>query len=279
MHFSKASTIRKASALLLLPKALCSPLAADVAVSTVTKLSAQANSAARPIPKDMASLSIEFCYAIDYLGDVDSPNVLSLNLLQNIEDIVGNPPVIRLGGHTQDAASFCAACPETLNNTFAPGNDEAIAVSYNKNFFRVLNENVPPRQEFIFGLNFGGNDVSIPLAEVRAAEKYMHPSRLRAYELGNEPDFYGSQRPKPWNVQTYVAQQANWLGQLAKKTSKGFSIGALAQLPVYQGNFSLAEIVALGLSKKVDYAVSLSDHTYPYSMCDRKFYKPQNLRS
>ncbi|KFY07979.1 hypothetical protein V492_06645 [Pseudogymnoascus sp. VKM F-4246] len=268
MHLSKASTIRKASALLLLPRALCSPLAADVAVSTVTKLSAQANSAARPIPKDMAALSIEFCYAKDYLGDVDSPNVLSLNLLQNIEDIVGKPPIIRLGGHTQDAASFCASCPETLNNTFDPGNDEAIAVSYNKNLFTVLNENVPPRQEFIFGLNFGGNDVSIPLAEVRAAEKYMHPSRLRAYELGNEPDFYGSQRPKPWNVQTYVAQQANWLGQLAKKTSKGFSIGALAQLPVYQGNFSLAEIVALGLSKKVDYAVSLSDHTYPYSMCD-----------
>ncbi|KFY79749.1 hypothetical protein V499_01290 [Pseudogymnoascus sp. VKM F-103] len=190
--------------------AICpSPLAADVAVSTVIKLSAQANIAARPIPKDIASLSIEFCYVIDYLRDVDSPNVLSLNLLQNIEDL-----------------------------------------------------------EFIFGLNLGGNDVSIPLAEVKAAEKYMHPSRLRAYELGNEPDFYGSQRPKPWNLQTYVAQQEDWLDQLAKKTAKGFSIRALAQLPVYQGNFSLDEIVALGLPKKVDYAVSLSDHTYPYSMCD-----------
>ncbi|KFZ04341.1 hypothetical protein V501_09191, partial [Pseudogymnoascus sp. VKM F-4519 (FW-2642)] len=148
MHFSKASTMPKASLLLLLSRALCSPLAI-----TVVNLSAQANSAARPIPKDMAALSIEFCYAKDYLGDVDSPNVLSLNLLQNIEDIVGNPPIIRLGGHTQDAASFCDGCPETLNNTFTPGNDEAIAVSYNRNFFTVLNENVPPRQEFIFGLN------------------------------------------------------------------------------------------------------------------------------
>ncbi|OBT96722.1 hypothetical protein VE01_04076 [Pseudogymnoascus verrucosus] len=242
MHLSKASTIRPA----------------DVAVSTVIKLSAQANIAARPIPKDIASLSIEFCYVIDYLRDVDSPNVLSLNLLQNIEDLVSNPLVIRLGRHTQDAASFCAGCLETLNNTFTPSNDEAIATSYNKNLFT----------EFIFGLNLGGNDVSIPLAEVKAAEKYMHPSRLRAYELGNEPDFYGSQRPKPWNLQTYVAQQEDWLDQLAKKTAKGFSIRALAQLPVYQGNFSLDEIVALGLPKKVDYAVSLSDHTYPYSMCD-----------
>ncbi|KAL5363151.1 glycoside hydrolase superfamily [Aspergillus floccosus] len=205
----------------------------------------------------------------DYLGDIDQPNTLSRILLQNIEDLAGAPPVIRIGGHTQDVASFCADCPQTLNNTFAIGNDEAISVIFNKDLFAVLNENVPAQQEFIFGLNFGRNDVSIPLAEVEAAEKYMYPSRLRAYELGNEPDFYGPlQRTRPWNVDKYVAEQEDWLNQLAKKTTKGFSIGALAQLPIYQGNFSLAEITTLGLPEKINYAVSLSDHAYPYSRCD-----------
>lgn len=263
----------QASLLLILPRVICAPLSADTSVGNVVRLTYQANSHAKPIAKDIAALSIEFCYITDYLGDIDHPNSLSRVLLQNIEDIAGAPPVIRIGGHTQDGASFCAACPQTLNSTYEPGNDEAIAVNFNKGLFTVLNENVPARQEFIFGLNFGRNDVAVPLAEVEAVENYMYPSRLRSYELGNEPDFYGSsQRPRPWTVDKYVAEQEHWLDQLGTKTSKGFSIGALAQLPVYQGNFSLAEITALGLPKKVDYAVSLSDHTYPYSRCDRKCY-------
>lgn len=259
--------------LFILPGVLCVPLSSGNSSENVIKLTCQGDSYARPIAKDIAALSIEFCYITDYLGDIGRPNSLSRALLQNIEDIAGAPPVIRIGGHTQDTASFCADCPQTLNNTFAPGNDEAIAVNFNKGLFTVLNDNVPSRQEFIFGLNFGSNDVAIPLAEVEAAEKYMRPYRLRAYELGNEPDFYGSsQRPRPWTVDQYVAEQEQWIGQLELKTRKGFSIGALAQLPVWQGNFSLAEIVALGLPMKIDYAASLSDHTYPYSRCDRKCY-------
>ena len=263
----------QASLLFILPGVLCGPLSPNNSVQNVIRLTYQGDSHPRPIAKDIAALSIEFCYVTDYLGDIGRPNPLSLDLLQNIENIAGAPPVIRIGGHTQDAASFCAACPQTLNNTFVPGNDEAIAVNFNKGLFTVLNDNVPSRQEFIFGLNFASNDVAIPLAEVEAAEKYLRSCRLRAYELGNEPDFYGpSQRPRPWTVDQYVAEQEQWLGQLGSKTDKGFSIGALAQLPVWQGNFSLAEIVALGLPMKIDYAASLSDHTYPYSRCDRKFY-------
>jgi hypothetical protein len=259
--------------LFILPEALCVPSSSGNSSENVIRLTYQGDSPARPIAKDIAALSIEFCYIADYLGDIGHPNSLSLALLQNIEDIADAPPVIRIGGHTQDAASFCADCLQTLNNTFAPGNDEAIAVNFNKGLFTVLNDNVPSRQEFIFGLNFASNDVAIPLAEVEAAEKYMHPCRLRAYELGNEPDFYSSsQRPRPWTVDQYVAEQEQWIGQLELKTRKGFSIGALAQLPVWQGNFSLAEIVALGLPRKIDYAASLSDHTYPYSRCDRKCY-------
>lgn len=259
--------------LLYLPLIRCNTLSVEFGINvSVADLNLhEAQQRAKPISKSIAALSIEFCYVVDYLGDVHKPNKLSLNLLQNVQDIIGSPPIIRIGGHTQDGAEYCPSCRETLNNTFAPGDDEAVAVSFNHNLFSVINSNVPSRQKFIFGLNFGGNDVSIPIAEVEAAEKYTDPSRLLAYELGNEPDFYGSQRPKPWNVQTYVAQQEEWLGKLSPKTSKGFSIGALAQLPIYQGNFSLAEFNALGLPEKVDYPVSYSDHTYPYSLCDRKY--------
>lgn len=260
--------------LLYLPVIQCNPLLVDSSTKSLTVVHPNMQDAqlrAKPISKDIAGLSIEFCYITDYLGDVNKPNKLSLNLLQNVQDIVGSPPIIRIGGHTEDAAQFCSSCPQTLNNTFAPGNDEAVSVSFNRNLFKVLNSNVPSRQKFIFGLNFAGNDVSIPVAEVEAAERYMDDNRLFSYELGNEPDFYNVQRPGVWNVQTYVAQQEEWLRQLAPRTKKGFVIGAFAQEPIYMGNFSLAELNILGLPRNVDYPVAYSDHTYPYSLCDRKY--------
>lgn len=227
--------------------------------------------AAVSLPKTIASLSIETCYILDYLGDVDKANALSRRLLQNIQDLSGQPPIIRIGGHTQDVAQYCASCTTTLHNVFQPGNAEAISVTFNKDLFTVLNANVPTKQQFIFGLNLGQDNISYPLAEVAAAETYLHKSRLLSYELGNEPDFYGaSQRAPPWNVQTYAAQIVQWIDEIAAstRTSAGWQIGALAQLPKWQGNFSLPEFNVLGVPSKIRNVKSYSDHTYPYSVCD-----------
>lgn len=53
-----------------------------------------------------------------------------------------------------------------------------------------MNRNVPSAQQFVFGLNYGQNDASHALAEVSAVERYLATSRIKSYELGNEPDFY-----------------------------------------------------------------------------------------
>lgn len=63
-------------------------------------------SSAVPISKTIVSLSIEFCYIVDYLGDIEGSNKLSKRLLQNIQDMSGEPPIIRIRGHTQDAAQY-----------------------------------------------------------------------------------------------------------------------------------------------------------------------------
>ena len=228
-------------------------------------------SSAVPISKTIVSLSIEFRYIVDYLGDSNGPNILSMRLLQNIQDLSGEPPIIRIGGHTQDAARYCPTCTETLTNVFQPGNQEAVNVTYNKDLFSVLNNNVPSNQKFIFGLNLGQDDEALPQAEVAAAEKYLRDSRILSYELGNEPDFYStSQRPRPWNVQIYLAQIIDWIEQIqsSTKTKRGWQVGALAQLPVYQGNFSIPELNILGAPQNIQPLAAYSDHTYPYSICD-----------
>jgi hypothetical protein len=111
--------------------------------------------------------SIEFCYIADYLGDVNAPNNLSLRLLQNIQDLVGQPPIIRIGGHTQDVAQYSSTCALTLTALYSDGNTEAYSVTFNKNLYSVLNNNVPSNQQFIFGLNLGQDSVAYPLAEVQ----------------------------------------------------------------------------------------------------------------
>ena len=80
-----------------------------------------------PISKSLASLLIEFCYILDYLGDVDAPNEPTLCLLQNVQNILGIAPITRIGGHTQDVAQYNASNPETLTNIFTPGNLESVS--------------------------------------------------------------------------------------------------------------------------------------------------------
>lgn len=224
-----------------------------------------------PLSRSIAGLSIEFCYITDYLGDTMKPNFLSQQLLQNVEDILGAPPIIRIGGHTQDAARYNQSSPDTLSNLFEPGNLEAVEVTFNSDLFHVLNENAVSHQQYIFGLNFGQNQVDYAKAELTAAESLLHASRLFAYELGNEPDFYSAtQRPRPWNVDTYAQQQLNWIASLKteiKHHSHQFQLGAFAQEPIWQGNFSLAELTKMGLPESLGNVKSYSDHTYPFSVC------------
>ncbi|KAF2230946.1 glycoside hydrolase family 79 protein, partial [Viridothelium virens] len=229
-------------------------------------------SKASPLPRDLVALSIEFCYIIDYLGEVGSPNDLSYNLLNNIEEILGAPPVIRIGGDTGDAAQYNPHNNQTITNVFKPNNLEAVNVTFNSGLFQVMNENVPENQTCIFTLNLGQDNVQYPLEEVKGVEAHLNESKLYAYELGNEPDIYEytGHRTEPWNVQTYAQQQVDWLSQIKREinnTSHGFQLGALAVDPVDQGNFSLAEINSLGVPEIVGNVKSESDHTYPYSNC------------
>ncbi|KAK4895502.1 hypothetical protein LTR49_028270 [Elasticomyces elasticus] len=158
-----------------------------------------------------------------------------------------------------------------MSNVFVPGNLEAVNVTFNDGLYKVLDANVPSEQQFIFGLNFGQDNIAYPVAELSGAERYVKPFRIVSYELGNEPDFYNVQRPGNWSVGAYVAQQKDWIKLLNTRISHlkhGWQLGALAQEPVYMGNFSLAEITQLGLPERAGNVKTLSDHTYPFSVCD-----------
>jgi hypothetical protein len=216
------------------------------------------------------------------LGDVNKPNTFSYQLLQNIQDRTGHPPRIRIGGNTQDRAKYCDSCPETLNNTFAGNNTEAVNVTFNHNLFTVLNNNVPSGQKYTFGLNLGQDNVQFPLAEIKASQTYMNLSRLLAYELGNEPDFYNTMahfRGPEWDVFAYVEQSVSFLSQLtasvlgpnAPKSGAfpGYMFGSM-----FPDSFSIGTLLKLGVHKMVEDIRSYNLHCYFGDVCTRKLAKP-----
>ena len=111
LDICKAMTLNSSTlSLLLLIFSILSSCALVVDRESILAISAV------PISKKTASLSIEFCYIVDYLGDIQGSNKLSKRLLQNIQDLSGEPPIIRIGGHTQDAARYSSNCTQTLTN-------------------------------------------------------------------------------------------------------------------------------------------------------------------
>ncbi|KFY04146.1 hypothetical protein O988_00965 [Pseudogymnoascus sp. VKM F-3808] len=270
----------------LLPIALCLSTtqpaftAAELSHEVVTFDKRAAAASASPLNRQLLGLSIEFCWITSYLGDLNQPNALSLRLLQNIQDLSGFPPRIRVGGNTQDVANYCDDCTQTLKNTFASNieiNTEAANVTFNKNLFRVLNENAPSEQEYTFGLNLGENNLSNTLAEFKAVRKHMNLSRITAYELGNEPDFYSTNRqfrPLSWDIFSYAQQTASFLTKITASLSKseakrfvGYMAGSFANSPVDQGIFSLGSLIKMGIKEVVNEIKIFSNHCYFGDVC------------
>ena len=58
--------------------------------------------AAAGIPLEaFVSYSLEFAFFPDYAGNVSQPNTFSNNLLNNLGNLTGTKPYIRVGGNTQ----------------------------------------------------------------------------------------------------------------------------------------------------------------------------------
>jgi len=59
------------------------------------------SSAGEPVLESFVSFSIEPAFFPDFAGNTSAPNVLSRNLLEQIGDLQGSLPNVRVGGNTQ----------------------------------------------------------------------------------------------------------------------------------------------------------------------------------
>ncbi|KAI7548168.1 hypothetical protein KC331_g4577 [Hortaea werneckii] len=194
-----------------------------------------------PLNKQLMSLSIEFDSTVKFFGDVGEPNFFSLKLLQHVTDRAGVSPVLRIGANTQDRASFCKNCNETIRtisnpDSADPKQSEALHVTFNEGLFDVITNNVPLGSRIIFGLNFRNGSLPFAVDEAVALSAYLDPALVMAYELGNEPNFFpGSFRPENYSAKDYGQEMRQWIPRISEELSSraNFMLGSFAGPPVF----------------------------------------------
>jgi hypothetical protein len=151
-------------------------------------------------------------------GNTSSPNEFSYNLLNNIGQIAGTNPYIRVGGNTQDYALYNASLPYAVNGTIDPARskDYPTTVFIGPSYFESYQTWPGTKFTHGFNLGLGGNNSvgwetlleTVPLACKAIGKNLLY------WEYGNEPDLYstsaqGPVRPPTWNEVTYVEQWLN----------------------------------------------------------------------
>ncbi|TVY82848.1 Beta-glucuronidase [Lachnellula suecica] len=177
------------------------------------------SNASEPIPEAFVSYSIELAFFPDYAGNDSLPNTFSNNLLNNLGNLTGTKPYIRVGGNTQDYALYNASLPYATNGTINPAksSDYPTTLYIGPSFFESYN--TWPDTKFSHGFNMGlGGNSSVGwetlLETVPLACKALGGGNLLMWEYGNEPDLFstsaqGPVRPANWNESTYVSQWLN----------------------------------------------------------------------
>ena len=160
------------------------------------------------------------------------PNVFSNNLLNNIGNLTGTKPYIRVGGTSADEALYNVSLQTTAVNRTAknrpspdllPSNIDSIEIG--DIFFESYS--TWPDTKYTHGFNLGLAGMSAAgwsslLATVPTACKALGNGKLLWWEYGNEPDLYSNSSPggpaqlrsSSWGDPEYVFQWQNGTRQI-----------------------------------------------------------------
>ncbi|EHY59101.1 hypothetical protein HRR83_001629 [Exophiala dermatitidis] len=173
--------------------------------------------ASEPLLESFVSFSIEFASFPDFAGNSSHPNNFSYNLLTNLGKLQGSNPIIRVGGNTQDYATFNASQEAALIGTFdySRSRDYPTTISIGPAYFDSYS--TWPGLTYIHGFNMGKNGTvghDTLVGTVPLVCKALDTNKLAYWQLGNEPDLFktsaqGPVRPAWWNEADYVEEWLN----------------------------------------------------------------------
>ena len=175
--------------------------------------------AATPVGSGFAGVSVEMSNVGTWAGTYDpaSPALFDSSLvnLLNLLGLYEGPPVVRIGGNSQDRTwlqTSSTASPPAFAYTAAPTLNPITPAQVNGLAWVQRLTGAP----FTIGLNMGGNLVSEAVAEMASFQSAFDAPGILAFDVGNEPDEsdFVSYRPAGWGQAAYQSNLLAFLGPL-----------------------------------------------------------------
>ncbi|KAI0633644.1 hypothetical protein C8Q77DRAFT_1057947 [Trametes polyzona] len=206
------------------------------------------------VDPSLVSVSIEF-FAFPGYTQLSGTN----NCLANLASLRGAQPAVRIGGTTQDRATYDANLQSPVNYTVASPADAPASLTYGPSFFSLASQ---LKGDVTIGLNRQLNNQANSLSAGSRAKQTMR--NLLAIELGNEPDLYSASstiaQGKGWSESIDIASEAKWFTAMAP------TLGNIFQGAVYL-SWNTQQLVSSIGSAALNTIKTISRHSYPQSAC------------
>ncbi|KAL4795812.1 hypothetical protein BDV19DRAFT_378566 [Aspergillus venezuelensis] len=202
-------------------------------------------------------VSLEFFTFPAYFNDVAA----TTTCLANFRDLTGVWPPLRIGGTTQDRATYDPSSTEAVTYSVDDPADAPLTLTYGPPF---ISQAAEYEGTVTLGLNRRLNNIENTISAAALAVDEI--DNLLAIELGNEPNFFTDDDPiadgSPWTAEADYASQVSWQDAVAGNLSAAsiFSAGVYFGTDPMSIQDLAAEEVEAGTNDLVrDY----SSHNYP----------------
>ncbi|POW13013.1 hypothetical protein PSTT_04023, partial [Puccinia striiformis] len=215
-----------------------------------------------PVPirtSNPLGLSLEFSDFPYYMVEVKQ----TTQCLLNLQAAGGVAPAVRIGGTTQDRATYDPNQAQPVRYSLPPGERVAHNVTFGPGFIELASR---LRGAVTFGLNRQQGDLNNAGLAASAVVKKI--KNLYALELGNEPGFWDATAPeahgKPWTPETDADSQVRWQQAISQKVG----LAGIIQAGVFfsPGRYSIKKLASKE-GTSLQYVKSFGGHSYPQSAC------------
>lgn len=266
-----------------------SQTAGDKSSSSLATVSVATKAPGREIPRDFVGLSLEIStagqgqdafaganasgnalqageqivYALGYPG---APNAGYFNLMKDL-----GPGILRLGGNSQDNTCWNSAhapLPKACKGELKEEDLKLFSEAAEASGWRLM-----------VGLNLKQNSPSMAVSEVtQGIAREIKPEQVFTLELGNEPEGFSGERPKPYTQEGNVKDFLGYIHALrANPVAKQYALAGPATCCAWRNARDLS-IFADGVDAKRNLKW-LTVHYYAASTCDTDNVSAEQLLS
>jgi len=238
------------------------------------------------VSQSLVSLSIEQDRWTDWAGNT-SRNDFFFNTLDNLQQLTGLPPQIRIGANSEDHTNF-GNNVQFSELIFPPVTSivpypEAKNITVGNAYYGAA-QFLPPNTRVIWGLNLGQNNLTAAFLEAQALVNAFTYAPIKdagivleAIEIGNEADLYlhNGARPGTYTSTQYVTEWIEFatnVSAVAKLSNSSFTKfwgASFAESSHSTSGFSPQAIFSEGILSSAPGSLisTISQHHYSGSFC------------